>query len=82
MWLGIIFLAVGLSDFLHVLSYAGMPVFITPSGAEKAINFWLVARSFAVLGLLVLPFLDRTRWSVARVRLSLLTVLAAMTRSR
>ena len=78
-WLGIIFLAVGLSDFLHVLSYAGMPVFITPSGAEKAINFWLVARSFAVLGLLVLPFLGCTRWSVTRLRLSLLAVLAAVT---
>ncbi len=78
-WLGIIFLAVALIDFLHTVSYAGMPVFITPSGSEKAINFWLVARTFAVLGLFVLPFLDRTRWSLARVHLSLMMVLAAMT---
>ncbi|WP_374255383.1 putative bifunctional diguanylate cyclase/phosphodiesterase [Aquabacterium sp.] len=38
------FLAVGLIDVGHVLSYSGMPDFVTPSGIEKAIHFWLVAR--------------------------------------
>jgi PAS domain S-box-containing protein len=51
--LGCGFLAVGLIDFGHTLSYAGMPVFVTPSGAEKAIAFWLLARFIAAVTLLV-----------------------------
>ena len=45
-------LAVGLIDFAHMLSFKGMPDFITPSGPEKAINFWLSARLLAALALL------------------------------
>ena len=42
-------LAAGLLDFAHMMSYAGMPEWVTPSGPEKAINFWLVARlAFAI----------------------------------
>lgn len=37
-------LATGLLDFAHMMSYAGMPAWVTPSGPEKAINFWLIAR--------------------------------------
>ncbi|HET8871088.1 MAG TPA: EAL domain-containing protein [Aquabacterium sp.] len=47
------FLAVGLIDLGHALSYRGMPDFVTPSSPEKAIHFWLVARYTAVLTLLV-----------------------------
>jgi len=46
------FLGVGLLDFAHMLSYAGMPDFVTPSNPEKAIDFWLVARSLAAVALL------------------------------
>ncbi len=46
-------LAVGLIDFAHMLSYKGMPDFITPSDPEKAINLWLSARLLAALALLV-----------------------------
>lgn len=45
------FLAVGLIDFAHLLAYKGMPDFITPSGPEKGINFWLSARFAAAIGL-------------------------------
>ena len=51
--LGSGFLAVALLDFLHALSYQGMPAFITPAAPEKAINFWLLARLLAALTLLV-----------------------------
>lgn len=44
-------LASGLVGTLHLLSYAGMPDFITPSGAEKAINFWLAERLLFALTL-------------------------------
>ncbi len=39
-------------DFAHMLSFTGMPDFVTPSGEEKAINFWLVARLITSIGLL------------------------------
>ena len=38
------FLAVGLIDFGHTLSFKGMPDFVTPSTPQKAIEFWLMAR--------------------------------------
>ncbi|HET8693678.1 MAG TPA: EAL domain-containing protein [Aquabacterium sp.] len=47
------FLAVGLIDLGHVLSYKGMPDFVTPASPEKAIHFWLVGRYTAALTLLV-----------------------------
>jgi len=46
------FLAVGLLDFAHMLSYKGMPDFITPAEPQKAIVFWLSARYVASITLL------------------------------
>ena len=45
-------LATGLLDFAHMMSYAGMPQWVTPSGPEKAINFWLAARLVFAVSLL------------------------------
>ena len=61
--LGVGFLAVTLIDFAHTLSYAGMPALITPSGTEKAINFWLAGRLFAASTLLAVALLPARRWS-------------------
>ena len=63
MLLGCGFLAVSLVDFAHTLSYAGMPMWITPSGAEKAINFWLAGRLIAALVLLGVAFQSPKPWS-------------------
>ena len=38
-------LAVALLDLLHALSYQGMPDLASPSSPEKAIGFWLAART-------------------------------------
>ncbi|WKJ92477.1 EAL domain-containing protein [Methylomonas montana] len=46
------FLGVAILDFMHTLSFEGMPAFITESDSEKAIAFWLTARLFAAVGLL------------------------------
>ncbi len=46
------FLAVGLLDFAHMMSYPGMPDFVTPADPRKATVFWLAARGTAALGLL------------------------------
>ncbi len=45
-------LAVGLIDFAHMMSFAGMPDWVTPAGPEKAINFWLAARFIFAAALL------------------------------
>lgn len=54
------FTTVALLDYVHALSYAGMPTFITPSSTPKAIFFWLFARSIELLTFLLL---------VSRIRL-------------
>jgi PAS domain S-box-containing protein len=46
-------LVVGLLDLGHALSYQGMPDFVSPSGPEKAIDFWLAARLSAAVTLLL-----------------------------
>ncbi|MBI3446329.1 MAG: PAS domain-containing sensor histidine kinase, partial [Magnetospirillum sp.] len=51
--LGIASASVGLIDFLHMFSYAGMPDLVTPSSSEKAINFWLLGRLVMAVALLV-----------------------------
>jgi PAS domain S-box-containing protein len=77
--LGCGFLAVGLIDFGHTLSYAGMPVFITPSGTEKAIDFWLAARFIAAFTLLAVGAgaLDRRGQGAAFHYWAILAALAA-----
>lgn len=55
------FLGVGLLDISHLLSYQGMPAFITPGDPEKAINFWLASRLLAGLTLLSAVSLSWTR---------------------
>ena len=68
MLLGTGFLAVSLIDFAHTLSYAGMPDWVTPSGAEKAINFWLAGRLTAALVLLAVALQPLSHWSAAKCR--------------
>ena len=78
-FLATIFLGVGLIDILHVLSFVGMPDFITLNTPDKAINFWLAARALDAFGLLVLvlwpwpaSYLPTLRWKM------LITVLATV----
>lgn len=51
--LGVAFLGVGALDFLHTLSYAGMPNAITLNTPHKSMFFWLAARTLAASALLV-----------------------------
>ncbi|MDO8989305.1 MAG: MASE3 domain-containing protein [Sideroxyarcus sp.] len=50
------FLTVGLLDFGHMFSFRGMPDFVTPSGPEKGIQFWLAGRFVTALLLLTVSF--------------------------
>lgn len=58
------FLGVGVLDFAHMLSYAGMPDFVTPGSPNKAIYFWLMARLVAALTLLAAVLWGGTRESL------------------
>ena len=77
------FLGVSLLDFTHMLSFEGMPAFITPSDPEKAINFWLAARLLAGLTLFSVAWLP---WSTSshnqhyalRLLLAVLALVAAL----
>ena len=46
------FLAVGIIDFAHALSYQGMPEFFTPNSANKASTYWVFGRLIQAVGLL------------------------------
>jgi diguanylate cyclase (GGDEF)-like protein/PAS domain S-box-containing protein len=49
--IAVTFLGVALLDVGHLLSFQGMPDFVTPAGSEKAIRFWLGARLLAAAGM-------------------------------
>ncbi len=66
--LGTGFLAVSLIDIAHTLSYVGMPDLVTPSGPEKAINFWLAGRYVEAGVLLAVAFRPVTHLSLAACR--------------
>ncbi|MDQ5887779.1 MAG: hypothetical protein QG667_1070 [Pseudomonadota bacterium] len=76
--LGCGFLAVCLIDFGHTLSYAGMPDLVTPSGPEKAINFWLSGRYVAAITLLGVALGTNRRWSPAACYGALLVSLSCV----
>lgn len=71
------FLAVGLVDLGHALSYKGMPDLVTPSSPQKAIEFWLVARYTAAWTLLAAA-LHPTYVQWGRVRRDVLLTVAVV----
>jgi len=66
--LGVCALGVSVLDLLHMLSFKGMPDVVTPSDPEKAINFWLIARSLLAVGLLAAAWIPHRldSWLAAR----------------
>ena len=74
--LGIMFLGVGLLDFLHLMSYAGMPDAISPNSAHKSMFFWLAARLLGAGALLLYVWRrDLTEVSNRRKRFALVVML-------
>lgn len=74
-----VFLAVAILDFVHMLSFDGMPDFITPSGNGKSLSFLLAARllvAVAMLAIAVLPW-QRQVGREARVLLLALSLVFA-----
>lgn len=53
MYVGGMFLLAGVLDIAHLLSFPGMPDWVTPNQDTKSITFWLMARCCATLGLIL-----------------------------
>jgi diguanylate cyclase (GGDEF)-like protein/PAS domain S-box-containing protein len=74
--LGTMFLGVGLLDFLHLLSYVGLPDAISPNTAHKSMFFWLAARLLGAGALLLYVWLQAvTEVSTTRKRFALAVML-------
>ncbi|MDQ0154801.1 putative bifunctional diguanylate cyclase/phosphodiesterase [Robertmurraya andreesenii] len=54
LWLGSLFFTIALLEVLHLISYKGMPFFITESSPYKATWFYIVGRLTQALGLLII----------------------------
>ncbi|MDO8772858.1 MAG: EAL domain-containing protein [Burkholderiaceae bacterium] len=77
--LGVAYLGVGLLDFLHTMSYAGMPDAMTANTPHKSIFFWLAARTLAASALLVYALLPPVpSINKRRKRLALTLMLAVV----
>ncbi|KRB97913.1 hypothetical protein ASE11_13930 [Hydrogenophaga sp. Root209] len=57
------FLVVMACDVMHVLTYKGMPAFVTESSTPQAIFFWLMGRSAEMLTLAAIAFSVVLNWS-------------------
>jgi PAS domain S-box-containing protein len=64
-----VFLAAGVLDAVHMLSFTGMPHLVTPSGTGKAISTFVAARMLVALAMLAVAcvprpvaFAPRLRW--------------------
>lgn len=79
MLLACAFTGVGLLDFSHVLSYTGMPDFVTESSPAKAINFWLAARALAACALFVVAVTPWRPLASTRTRYVLMTTVLVLT---
>ena len=77
--LGIMFLGVGLLDFLHLMSYTGMPDAISLNTPHKSIFFWLAARLLGAGALLLYVWLGVvTEVSVRRKRMALVALVVVV----
>lgn len=76
-----VFFSIGLLDFLHTISYGGMPDFISPNDPQKHLNFWLSARVLTSAGLLAIALrpwqplrAPYTRWLIFGTLLSAVVI--------
>lgn len=70
LYVGALFLTIGLIEIAHALSYKGMPFFITESTPYAATWFFMISRLFLAIGLFIIFYLkertinDFCRWVV------------------
>jgi diguanylate cyclase (GGDEF)-like protein/PAS domain S-box-containing protein len=75
--LGVAFFGVGLLDFLHTISYVGMPDALSANTPHKSMFFWLLARMLAATALLLYASVSSvSEVTTLRRRLTLASMLA------
>ncbi len=72
-------LAVGLIDIMHMLSFPGMPDFITPNSTNKGILFWISARLTSGVAFLAGAYIYSGSVRRGLSKLNLLTVALTVT---
>jgi diguanylate cyclase (GGDEF)-like protein len=77
--LALAFLAVGLLDFFHTITYIGMPDVISPNDIQKHLYFWLAARLIVAFTLLFVAVGLRQFYTSPLVRYCLLACVLCMT---
>lgn len=76
--IAMVFLAVGILDLAHLLSYKGLPDFITVNSENKASLFRIIGQFLASAGLLAAVYIPRRSKSPVFHRLYLLTITASV----
>lgn len=70
LYIAVAFMITGALDFAHTLSYQGMPSLLTLNTVSKASTFWIAARFFTALSLLLAAFVrtdSKKPWMKPRV---------------
>ena len=57
LFLSAAFLTIGLMDFMHALSYSGMPAFITTNSPNKSTQFWIAVRLVTAISFLISAYI-------------------------
>lgn len=81
LFLSAAFMVIGLMDFLHTLSNAAMPAFITPNSSNKSIQFWIAVRFFAACAFLGSAYVSAESKSQWLSRTNLMTMSLVITGS-
>lgn len=61
LWLSFIFIAIGILDFFHFITYLRMPFFISERLLEDSASYWIAARSTTSIGLVYLSLSEEDR---------------------
>ncbi|WP_371373894.1 diguanylate cyclase [Sporomusa aerivorans] len=77
--LAMIFLAVSLLDGAHLLSYPGMPAFITANSENKAAIFWIISRLLVSAGVLAALYIPKRSKNAVFHPLYLVTLTTVVT---
>ena len=61
LWLGALFFSIGILSIFHMITYKGMPFFLSESSPYKATWFYMISRLTQALGLLIIILSNEQR---------------------
>ncbi len=72
LFIGVMLLGVGVLDFMHAMSFPGMPGIVFPGTTNRGIQFWILARLLFAASFLIGAFISSARSSRKIPRYALL----------